>query len=166
MAQACKNMLRCQRPCRAAFGVQCVRPSQRRPSPAASSALYHSDAFPDPAPFPPAQSAILSQALSHVPRHGFTEKSLLLGARDAGYLDVSIQLFPRKAYDLVNYYRVTRRLALKDRVQFDEEKAKMGIGRKVRLLALERLRMNAEDGIVDHLQGVSLKPGGDIAHPF
>ena len=120
-----------------------------------SYASYHSSTFPDPEPFPPTQSAILTQALSHVPTHGFTDKSLLLGARDAGYLDVTVQLFPRGAYDLVNYYRVTRRLALKDRVQFDDEKSKLGVGKKVRVLALERLRMNVEDGIVNQLQKVT-----------
>lgn len=115
---------------------------------------YHSPAFPDDAPFDPTHSKILSSALAHVPQHGFTSNALLLGARDAGYLDVSTQLFPKQAFDLVQYYRVTRRLGLKDRVQFNDDKAKMGIGKKVRLLTLERLRMNADDGIVHQLQGV------------
>ena len=119
------------------------------------SASYYSSAYPDDPPFPPEHNAILSQALTYVPKHGFTNQSLLLGARQAGYLDVSVQLFPRGAYDLVDYYRVTRRLALKDRVQFDDAKAKLGVGRKVRTLAWERLMMNSEDGVVGSLQQVS-----------
>ncbi|KKY15646.1 putative ubiquinone biosynthesis protein mitochondrial precursor [Phaeomoniella chlamydospora] len=118
-----------------------------------TSRSYYSAAFPDEPPCGPTQSKILSHALSHVPKHGFSQHALLSGARDAGYLDVSVQLFPRGAFDLLNYYRVTRRLALKDRVQFDDERAKLGIGRKVRLLTRERLRLNVEDGIVGQLQG-------------
>ncbi|KAJ9648913.1 Ubiquinone biosynthesis protein coq9, mitochondrial [Coniosporium apollinis] len=102
---------------------------------------YHSYETPQPSPYPPTESAILSSALSHVPNHGFTTTSLRLGARDAGYLDASTNLFPRGAFDLVQYHLVTRRLALKDAVQFPE---KLGVGAKVRCLALERLRANRE----------------------
>ncbi|KAG5983889.1 hypothetical protein E4U55_006874 [Claviceps digitariae] len=36
-----------------------------------------------------AEDAILSAAYRHVPKHGFSNQSLNLGARDAGYLDIS-----------------------------------------------------------------------------
>lgn len=108
---------------------------------------YHSYEHAQPAPYPPAESAILSAALPHVPAHGFTNTSLQLGARDAGYLDASTNLFPRGPFDLIQYHLVLRRLALRDAVQFPEDGGnsgkQLGVGAKVRLLTLERLRANA-----------------------
>ncbi|KAF2274825.1 ubiquinone biosynthesis protein COQ9 [Westerdykella ornata] len=107
---------------------------------------YHSYEHPESPPFPPAESAILSASLSHVPDHGFTSTALKLGARDAGYPDVSTNLLPRGVYDLVNYHLVTQRLALRDALQFpsDAENGKpIGVGSKVRALTLARLRANA-----------------------
>jgi ubiquinone biosynthesis protein COQ9 len=78
-----------------------------------------------------------------VPEYGFTSRALSLGAKDAGYLEVSIQLFPRGAYDLINFHLVTQRLALKDRVQFPAA-AKLGVRQKIRILTLERLLANKD----------------------
>jgi ubiquinone biosynthesis protein COQ9 len=106
---------------------------------------YHSYDYAQPPPFPPAESAILSSAYAHVPSHGFTIDALKLGARDAGYLDVSTNLLPRGVFDLINYHLVTQRLALQNNVQFPEESEggkKMGVGAKVRTLTLARLRAN------------------------
>jgi ubiquinone biosynthesis protein COQ9 len=113
---------------------------------------YYSSAYPDPPPFPPAEAAILSAALHHVPRHGFTATALSLGAKDAGYLDVSVQLFPKGAFDLIHYYLVMQRLGLKNRLHFPEE-TKLGVAAKVRALAWARLLANKE--IVHQWQGVS-----------
>lgn len=101
---------------------------------------YHSYEHNEPSPFNETENAILSAALTHVPTHGFTTTSLLHGARDAGYLHASLNLFPRGAFDLVNYHLVTQRLALNNHVQFPEQK--LGVGAKVRLLALQRLWRN------------------------
>ncbi|KAA6411639.1 MAG: Ubiquinone biosynthesis COQ9 [Lasallia pustulata] len=120
--------------------------NSRRCSPAAKRSTpytnrsYHSYEHDEPPPFNENEKAILSAALSHVPAHGFTTTSLSHGARDAGYLDASVNLFPRGAFDLVIYHLVTQRLALKDHVQFPEQK--LGVGAKVRLLALQRLWRN------------------------
>ncbi|KAF3032135.1 Ubiquinone biosynthesis protein coq9, mitochondrial [Didymella heteroderae] len=105
---------------------------------------YHSYDYAQPPPFPPAETKILSSAYAHVPEHGFTIDALKLGARDAGYLDASTNLFPRGVFDLINYHLVTQRLALKDSVQFPEAKdgKEIGVGRKVRSLTLARLRAN------------------------
>jgi ubiquinone biosynthesis protein COQ9 len=105
---------------------------------------YHSYEYSQPPPFPPAESSILSSALTHVPNYGFTADALRLGARDAGYLDVSTNLLPRGVFDLVNYHLVSQRLALKNSVQFpaDDNGKKLGIGAKVRTLTLARLRAN------------------------
>jgi ubiquinone biosynthesis protein COQ9 len=113
---------------------------------------YHSEHHPDPQPFPPTQTAILSAALSRVPEYGFTLRALSLGARDAGYLEASTQLFPRGAYDLINFHLVIQRLALKDRVQFPTD-AKLGVGKKVRVLTLERLLANKD--VIHQWQAVS-----------
>ncbi|MCJ1253971.1 Ubiquinone biosynthesis protein coq9, mitochondrial [Lignoscripta atroalba] len=106
--------------------------SQHRP--------YHSYEHVEPPPFTEAESAILSAALTHVPSHGFTTTALSHGARDAGFLDASINLFPTGVFDLIKYHLVTQRLALKHNVQFPQQK--LGVGAKVRLLALQRLRAN------------------------
>ena len=105
---------------------------------------YHSYDYAQPPPVPPAETKILSSAYAHVPDHGFTIDALKLGARDAGYLDASTNLFPRGVFDLINDHLVTQRLALKDSVQFPDEKdgKKLGVGSKVRSLTLARLRAN------------------------
>ncbi|EUC39151.1 hypothetical protein COCCADRAFT_81428 [Bipolaris zeicola 26-R-13] len=108
--------------------------------------LYHSYDYPSSPPFPPAETAILSSAYAHVPNHGFTMNALKLGARDAGYLDISTNLLPRGVFELINYHLVTQRLALQSNVQFPEESEngkKMGAGAKVRTLTVARLRANA-----------------------
>lgn len=113
-------------------------------------AQYHSYQHDQPPPYRDAESSILSAALAHVPTHGFTQHALTLGAKDAGYLDISTNLFPKGAFELVKYHLVTQRLGLKDRIQFPDEK--MGVGRKVRSLVLERLRANADAGVVSRWQ--------------
>ena len=123
-------------------------------NPAQQRRSYHSHNHESPPPFPPAESAILSAALSHVPTHGFSTAALCQGARDAGYLDASINLFPRAAFDLVNYYLVIQRLALTDSVQFPTQR--LSVGAKVRALALQRLHAN--EPIIHQWQGVSFHP--------
>lgn len=118
-----------------------------------SSRTYYSRHHPDPPPFPQAQETILAAALKRVPEYGFSQNALTRGAKDVGYLDVSTQLFPRGVFDLVNYYLVTQRLALKDSVQFPED-VKLGVGRKVKTLAMARLRANKD--VIQHWQEVGL----------
>jgi ubiquinone biosynthesis protein COQ9 len=68
---------------------------------------------------------------------------------------ISTNLFPRGAFDLIVFYLMTRRLALKDAVNGEEGYAKawreqeVGIEARVRCLLLERLRMNDEFGVVE-----------------
>lgn len=132
------------------------RITARRPAVWRQKSFYHSYEHAQSPPFKPAESAILSAALSHVPNHGFTIAALKLGARDAGYLDVSTNLLPRGEFDLVNYHLVMQRLALKDAVQFPAASGQgkpQGVGSKVRTLALARLRANAP--IIHRWQEVS-----------
>lgn len=102
---------------------------------------YFIDTTHEISSFTATESQILSSALQQVPKHGFTEQALEIGAREAGYLDVTTNLFPRGAFDLIIYHLSTRRLALKEEVQFASD-AHMGVGAKVRALALHRLRAN------------------------
>lgn len=112
---------------------------------------YHSYQHPPSlTPFPPAESAILSAALLHVPSNGFSNAALTLGARDAGYLDISVNLLPRGVFDLVRYHLATERLRLKERVDFckfesqqgQEGLGNFGISDKIRALCKERLKAN------------------------
>lgn len=112
---------------------------------------YHSIYHPQPAPFPPAQAQILSHALKQVPQHGFTPTALTTGAKSAGYLEISTQLLPRGVYDLINYYLVTQRLTLHERIQFPASEAqKTTTTDKIRALCWARLQANADTGILPH----------------
>lgn len=105
---------------------------------------YYTKYSPAQAPYPQVETAILSAALEHVPTLGFTNQAITQGAIDAGYLPASINLFPKAAFDLVLYYLVTQRLALKHLVQFPTTSSTkpLGTGAKVRALLLARLRAN------------------------
>ena len=115
-----------------------------------SSRLYHSQHHPDPPAhaYTNSQTTILSAALNHVPEHGFTLQSLTLGARDVGFLDVSVQLFPRREFDLILFWLASRRGLLRDRVENgllgSEEGSGRSVEEKIKTLLLERLHMNAE----------------------
>ncbi|KAL4892637.1 COQ9-domain-containing protein [Aspergillus ambiguus] len=113
------------------------------------SRLYHSALHPDPPPhhYTNSQSTILSAALRHVPQQGFTRNALTLGARDAGFLDVSIQLLPRAEFDLILFWLASRRGLLHARVQNDgllDRSDKTPVDEKTRILIMERLRMNSD----------------------
>ncbi|EXJ88903.1 hypothetical protein A1O3_01967 [Capronia epimyces CBS 606.96] len=111
---------------------------------------YFSIHHPDPPPYPETHDRILSAAIRRVPEHGFSEEALVLGAKDAGYLDVTVQLFRRGVFDLIKYHLINQRLALKDNVQFPEG-ATLGLGAKVKTLAMARLRANAD--VIHQWQG-------------
>lgn len=110
---------------------------------------YHSyQHLPPTSPFTPAESTILSAALRHVPSHGFSTTALSLGARNAGYLDVSVNLIPRGVFDLVKYHLVTERLRLRKSVDFEKPEQdggarKLNIPAKIRAVCVERLKANS-----------------------
>ncbi|PYI02652.1 ubiquinone biosynthesis protein COQ9 [Aspergillus sclerotiicarbonarius CBS 121057] len=109
---------------------------------------YHSIHHPSPShPYTNSQTTILSAALHHVPTHGFTRNALTLGARDAGFLDVSVQLFPRAEFDLILFYLASRRGLLRSKVDNDnllQSAQPQSVDDKIKVLIMERLRMNAE----------------------
>jgi ubiquinone biosynthesis protein COQ9 len=132
-----------------------------RPQQCIAKRSYHSQYHPElpPHEYTNSQTTILSAALNHVPKHGFTMEAMTLGARDAGFLDVSVQLLPRGEFDLVLFWLASRRGLLRGKVEdgFFEKIAAQGkalsVEEKTKLLIMERLRMNAE--IKHQWQGVS-----------
>ncbi|KUM62270.1 hypothetical protein ACN42_g4851 [Penicillium freii] len=130
------------------------RTNQRHPLP---HRTYHSALharLPDHS-YTNSQTAILTSALTHVPKHGFSATALTLGARDAGFLDVSVQLLPRGEFDLILFWLASRRGLLRGKVEegglfrrIAAEKGKdvheLSVDERARGLLLERLRMNAE----------------------
>ncbi|RAO68729.1 uncharacterized protein BHQ10_004741 [Talaromyces amestolkiae] len=121
----------------------CDRMSIRSLPPTTRS--YHSR-FHAPLPtheYTNSQSTILAAALEHIPEHGFTKDALIMGARDMGFLDVSIQLFTRQEMDLVLYWLASRRGLLRAKVQNGLIEGKqMSVDEKIKTLVIERLRMN------------------------
>ncbi|KAJ5179274.1 hypothetical protein N7492_002484 [Penicillium capsulatum] len=118
---------------------------------------YHSDLHPrlPDHEYTNSQTAILAAALRHVPVHGFTPASLTLGARDAGFLDVSVQLLPRGEFDLILFWLASRRGLLRGKVEEGallqriaaergREAHELTVEEKTKILILERLRMNGE----------------------
>lgn len=100
---------------------------------------YEHDSLPQ---YTPAEEAILSAAITHVPAHGFTATALINGARDAGYLDVSANLFPTGAFSLVRYHLVTQRLSLGNNGPVPPPTEPTNVLDNVRALTLKRLRAN------------------------
>lgn len=115
---------------------------------------YHSyDHPPPPGPYGAAEEAILAAAYKHVPEHGFSKRALSLGARDAGYLDISASILPNGAFSLILYHLVTQRnaLAARSRELFQGEH-QPSVGAKVETLTWERLMGNRH--VIDRWQEV------------
>ncbi|XRM40694.1 Ubiquinone biosynthesis protein coq9, mitochondrial [Aspergillus tubingensis] len=125
---------------------------------------YHSIHHPSPPhEYSNSQTTILSSALRHVPTHGFTRDALTLGARDAGFLDVSVQLLPRGEFDLILFWLASRRGLLRSKVENDallqsSQQGPLSVDDKIKTLIMERLRMNVEvkDKLQDALAIMSL----------
>ncbi|KAI9798810.1 MAG: hypothetical protein M1825_004983 [Sarcosagium campestre] len=100
-------------------------------------------------PSKPVKSKILDAALEYVPEYGFTKKSISLGAQKTGYLDVTANLFPAGAFDLIRHHLVKQRLALKHpptpKRQLDAYSGSknQSVGSEIQRLAWRRLRANA-----------------------
>ena len=112
------------------------------------SAKYHSyNHPPPPGPFNEVETAILSKSLPLISNTGFTPETLHLGAKEAGYLDASLNLFPSGAFSLVHYYLYTQRQSLQNNTDIinpplTEGKKPPGVGAKVKSLTLARLLSN------------------------
>ncbi|KAF4995658.1 hypothetical protein FGRMN_4968 [Fusarium graminum] len=121
-----------------------LRVSSSRLTQGLARRTFHSyDYPPPPGSFGDAEKTILAAAYKHVPEHGFSQKALGCGARDAGYLDISASVIPDGAFGLIRYHLVTQREALAARSQnlFPSTEAP-GIAARVEALAWERLMGN------------------------
>ncbi|KAJ1325606.1 ubiquinone biosynthesis protein COQ9 [Microdochium nivale] len=124
-----------------------TRSAASRTIPAAALRHYHSYDHPTPPPiFSATESAILSAAYTHVPEHGFTHRALNLGARAAGYPDISTNILPDGVFSLIKYHLVTAREGLAPRRAevlggFDSSQL-IPVQEKVELLTWERLLAN------------------------
>lgn len=122
---------------------------------------FHSYDHPPPStPFTTAEETILSSAYKHVPEHGFSSRALGLGAKDAGYLDISPSVLPDGAFSLIRYHLVKQRLGLAERnrelfkdQQTSKDQRTPGVGRRVAALTWERLLANKD--IIHQWQEVS-----------
>lgn len=130
---------------------------QPQPTPHTPKRHYHSTLHPrlTPHEYTNSQLAILTASLPHIPTHGFTPAALTLGARDAGFLDVSVQLLPRQEFDLILFWLASRRGLLRARVEEGAllqriageggvDVSALGVQEKCKMLVLERLRMNED----------------------
>lgn len=101
---------------------------------------YHSYEHATVDDYQPAERAILSAAMEHVPELGFTEAAIHKGALDTGHLEITRNLFPSGAFDLVRFHLYRERYKLQDLAPRLTEA--QGTGRKIRLLCYERLLAN------------------------
>ncbi|KKK19827.1 hypothetical protein P175DRAFT_0511627 [Aspergillus ochraceoroseus IBT 24754] len=127
-----------------------LRRSHHQPPSNSRRRFYHSQHHPDlPVhEYTNSQTTILTAALKHVPHHGFTRDALTLGARDTGFLDVSVQLLPRGEFDLVLFWLASRRGLLRAAVEnglFTTKTVESAsVEEKTKTLIMERLEMNAD----------------------
>jgi ubiquinone biosynthesis protein COQ9 len=105
---------------------------------------YHSyDHPPPPGAFGDAEKAILAAAYKHIPQHGFSQRALGLGAREAGYLDISAGLLPDGPFSLIKYHLVAQREALAARnAEMFKGDETAGTAHRVETLTWERLMGN------------------------
>jgi len=108
---------------------------------------YHSYDHPSTTtPFNTSEKAILSAAYSQVPDHGFSQRALTLGAKEAGFPDISTSILPDGVFSLIRYHLVSKREELSTihtQIYGDQPDAKPPfISGKVERLTWERLLAN------------------------
>lgn len=123
---------------------------------------YHSAGHPAPptSPFSDIEKKLLAAAYAHVPQRGFSAEALALGARDAGYLDVSPNVLPDGVFSLIRWHLATTREQLagvrRNLPGAEEGAPSRGalVRSNVETLTWERLRMNVP--VVTRLQDARL----------
>ncbi|KAL7923170.1 COQ9 domain-containing protein [Trichoderma austrokoningii] len=129
-----------------------ARSAQRRPVATPSSRIcqkscyYHSyDHPPPPGPFGTVDRSILAAAYKHIPEHGFSLRAIGLGARDAGYPDISSSILPDGQFSLIHYHLVMQRERLAEKSQhLFKDESLTSVNDKVAALTWERLMGNTE----------------------
>lgn len=118
---------------------------------------YHSyDHPPSPGPFGDVDRSILAAAYKHVAEHGFSQRAIGLGARDAGFPDISASILPDGQFSLIHYHLVAQRerLAERSRELLTGPDAPASVDDRVAALAWERLMGNRD--VVHRWQEVSV----------
>lgn len=110
-------------------------------TPVSGRCLYHSYEHPTADVYDPVERRILTAAMSHVPSSGFTLDAIRQGAIDTGHLGITHNLFPGGAMDLIRFHLYRERMNLQDTLR-DEVARERGVGKKLRLLLVERLKAN------------------------
>ncbi|KAJ0988489.1 hypothetical protein J5N97_006845 [Dioscorea zingiberensis] len=87
------------------------------------------------------QARVLRAALSHVPRLGWSETALVLGAKDVGISPSIIGSFPRKEAALVEFFMDDCLQKLIDRIDSDVELDKLILSDRLSKLTRIRLEM-------------------------
>lgn len=100
-----------------------------------------------------APDTILAAAYKHVPETGFTQKSILLGARDSGFLDISSSILHEGPFSLINYHLVQQRLCLVDSSKLLKDTGSQSSPNE-RLIELTWARLLANKNIIHHWQEV------------
>ncbi|CAK7209045.1 Ubiquinone biosynthesis protein coq9, mitochondrial [Sporothrix curviconia] len=97
-------------------GLGAASPSPAFAVPSAARRCFHSYDHPNEPPaqdnFSTAEQAILAAATRHIPVQGFTERTIALGAYDAGYPGISTNILPDGVFSLVRWHLVNQRLGL------------------------------------------------------
>ncbi|EPY51460.1 ubiquinone biosynthesis protein Coq9 [Schizosaccharomyces cryophilus OY26] len=108
---------------------------------------YQSATFETRPPISGKKAQILKHALEHVPQLGFSEKAITIGGRSLGYSNLPKALFPSGPMDLISYFLLQQRYALR------EQKSHLTIlpstTEKVTHLIWSRLQANRD--ILEHL---------------
>lgn len=108
------------------------------------SRRYHSQHQPTLRPYTPTEENILAAALTHVPSQGFTAAALRSGARDTGFLEPAVNLFPSGAFAIVEYHLVSKRIALSEYApSMSEPSTPADVIANLRALATCRLMANS-----------------------
>lgn len=101
--------------------------------------LFHSYEHAPADRYNQAEQTILKAAMTHVPQHGFSLRAIQNGATDTGHLEITHNLFPKGAFELIRYHLITERLALQH-----VEIPAHGVGKKVRSLLAARIKANEQ----------------------
>lgn len=128
-----------------------AKPLLRRPAvlSAPRTCLYHSYDHPSATTsFTTSERAILSAAYKHVPEHGFSQGALSMGAKEAGFPDISTSILPDGMFSLIRYHLVTRReelATMNKQIYGNEAEGKTArVSEKVERLTWERLMANQD----------------------
>lgn len=116
--------------------------------PSSLRCLYHSYEHAPAEVYQPAERAILTSAMTHVPNLGFTLAALQKGATETGHLEITHNLFPRGAFDLIQFHLHRERLGLQHKKGSEWET--IGTGKKIQRLCTARLRAN--EPYIQHMQ--------------